>query len=89
MNENIPTPEEKRKGLSIIILIAIACFLTWIVYDTFGVTDKASKTTEPPAKVYYLDKQTEGVKACVKTLGQGVYKYEPLQWKLKNCNAKY
>jgi len=84
-------PEEKRKGLSIIILIVMALIITWVVYDTFGVIDNSSETikSSPEKKIYYLDKQTKGVKACVKTLGQGVYKYEPLQWKLKNCNAKY
>jgi flagellar basal body-associated protein FliL len=84
-------PEEKRKGLSIIILIILAFILTWTAYNIFGGTDKPNKTikTSPEKKIYYLDKQTEGVKACVNTLGQGVYKDKPLQWKLKNCNAKY
>ncbi len=84
-------PEEKRKGLSIIILIILALILTWTAYNIFGVTDKPSKTIKasPEKKIYFIDKQTEGVKACVKTLGQGVYKNKSLQWKLKNCNAKY
>jgi len=34
-----------------------------------------------------LEKQTQDVKNCVQTLGQGVYKDKSLSWKLDSCNA--
>ena len=30
---------------------------------------------------------TQSEKNCVETLGQGVYKDKPLEWKLDNCNV--
>ena len=30
---------------------------------------------------------TQSQKNCVETLGQGVYKDKPLEWKLDNCNV--
>lgn len=68
----------------IIVLIFSASFglLVWKPYIN-------NKGSAPEQKIYYLDKQTDGVKACVKTIGEGIYKDKPLQWKLKNCNAKY
>ena len=34
-----------------------------------------------------LERQTQDVKNCVRTLGQGVYKDKSLSWKLNSCNA--
>jgi hypothetical protein len=34
-----------------------------------------------------LNKQTQSIKNCVETLGNGVYKDQSLSWKLDNCNA--
>jgi len=33
-------------------------------------------------------RQSSDVKHCVQTLGNGVYRNEPLEWKLNNCNAE-
>ena len=32
--------------------------------------------------------QTQGVKNCVETLGQGVYSHRSTEWKIKTCNGK-
>ena len=48
--------------------------------------ESEKKTEKSPAEIR-LEKQTQGVKSCVRTLGQGVYKNKSLSWKLDTCNA--
>jgi len=49
------------------------------------IPDKDSEDTNAALERY--NKQSAGVQACVKTLGEGVYSYKSLTWKLDNCNA--
>tara|TARA_B100001093_G_C26709266_1_gene962676 strand:+ start:417 stop:806 length:390 start_codon:yes stop_codon:yes gene_type:complete len=77
-------PVDKKQILLIVVFAIIAVLLFGYAYNKFYPPE-----ITPEKKLYYLDKQTKGVKACVKTIGEGVYKDKPLQWKLKNCNAKY
>ena len=49
--------------------------------------DKTEKPKEKSLAEVRLEKQTQDVKNCVKTLGQGVYKDKSLSWKLDSCNA--
>lgn len=55
-------------------------FAVLVVIGLFATTndDKAQER---------LDRQTQSVKNCVETLGEGVYKDKSLTWKLDSCNA--
>ena len=48
-------------------------------------SDKDIDDTDETIKRY--NKQSSSVQACVKTLGEGVYSYKSLSWKLDSCNA--
>ena len=49
--------------------------------------DETEKPKEKSPAEIKLEKQTQDVKNCVQTLGQGVYKNKSLSWKLDSCNA--
>ena len=49
--------------------------------------DKTEKPKEKSTAEIRLEKQTQDVKNCVRTLGQGVYRDKSLSWKLNGCNA--
>ena len=49
--------------------------------------DKTEKPKEKSIAEIRLEKQTQDVKNCVRTLGNGVYKDKSLSWKLDSCNA--
>jgi hypothetical protein len=49
--------------------------------------DKTEKPKEKSTAEIRLEKQTQDVKNCVRTLGNGVYKDKSLSWKLDSCNA--
>jgi len=46
-----------------------------------------NKESEKSSAEIRLEKQTQSVKNCVRTFGQGVYKDKSLSWKLDGCNA--
>tara|TARA_X000000950_G_scaffold251128_1_gene312291 strand:- start:1521 stop:1724 length:204 start_codon:yes stop_codon:yes gene_type:complete len=46
-----------------------------------------SQTPEEKAAIERLNKASQSQKACVETLGEGVYSYKSLSWKLDNCNV--
>ena len=48
---------------------------------------ETEKPKEKSSSEIRLEKQTQDVKNCVRTLGQGVYKDKSLSWKLDSCNA--
>jgi len=48
---------------------------------------ESEKPKEKSSSEIRLEKQTQDVKNCVRTLGQGVYKDKSLSWKLDSCNA--
>ena len=82
--ENLVRQKYPSLKRNTIILVAIAFSVTLLLYLSSNFI-----TPEENKKIFYLDKQTQSVKNCVKTLGEGVYAEKSLQWKLKNCNAKY
>ena len=59
-------------------------FVVLVVIGIFASNDNAE---DEKAAIKRFNKQNAGVQACVKTLGEGVYSYKSLTWKLDNCNA--
>ena len=53
----------------------------------FGLLTSCSDNKEKNSAEIRLEKQTQSVKNCVRTFGQGVYKDKSLSWKLDGCNA--
>jgi len=49
--------------------------------------NETEKSKQKSSAEIRLEKQTQDVKNCVQTLGQGVYKNKSLSWKLDSCNA--
>ena len=49
--------------------------------------DNEVKTYEKSANEIRYEKTTSDQKACIKTLGQGVYKDKSLSWKMDSCNV--
>ena len=71
-----------KKILVIVVMGLMIGFLT-----SCSDNDKTEKPKEKSLAEVRLEKQTQDVKNCVKTLGQGVYKDKSLSWKLDSCNA--
>tara|TARA_R110000824_G_scaffold209320_1_gene395106 strand:+ start:488 stop:691 length:204 start_codon:yes stop_codon:yes gene_type:complete len=46
-----------------------------------------SQTPEEKAAIERYNNATQGQKNCVETLGNGVYSYKSLSWKLDSCNV--
>jgi hypothetical protein len=74
---------ESRSMKKVLKWIAII-FAVLVVIGLFA-SDKDSEDKNTAIERY--NKQSAGVQACVKTLGEGVYSYKSLTWKLDNCNA--
>tara|TARA_B100001057_G_scaffold489095_1_gene574695 strand:- start:1052 stop:1276 length:225 start_codon:yes stop_codon:yes gene_type:complete len=49
--------------------------------------NETEKPKEKTSAEIRLEKQSQSVKNCVRTFGQGVYKDKSLSWKLDGCNA--
>jgi len=58
-----------------------------LLFSTLTSCSDNNDTKEKTSAEIRLEKQTQGVKNCVRTFGQGVYKDKNLSWKLNNCNA--
>ena len=71
-----------KKILCIVVMGLMIGFLT-----SCSDNDKTEKPKEKSPAEVRLENQTQDVKNCVKTLGQGVYKDKSLSWKLDSCNA--
>ena len=52
-----------------------------------GIIATIQEKTDDKEALERLNKQTQSIKNCVETLGNGVYKDQSLSWKLDNCNA--
>ena len=46
-----------------------------------------SQTPEEKAAIERFNRANQDQKNCVETLGNGVYSYKSLSWKLDNCNV--
>ena len=71
-----------KKLFLFILLSFMISFLT-----SCSDNDKTEKPKEKSPAEVRLEKQTQDVKNCVRTLGNGVYKDKSLSWKLDSCNA--
>ena len=67
-------------GAVIAIIFMLYQIMTVMSPSPEKVIQKSSSETK-------LERQTQDVKNCVRTLGQGVYKDKSLSWKLDSCNA--
>ena len=67
-------------GWLVIIIIAVAYFFP-------SDEKKENATVEINQDEMRLESATTEQKACVKTLGQGVYKDKSLSWKLDSCHV--
>jgi large-conductance mechanosensitive channel len=74
--------EIMKKLFLFILLSFMISFLT-----SCSDNDKTEKPKEKSTAEIRLEKQTQDVKNCVRTLGNGVYKDKSLSWKLDSCNA--
>lgn len=78
---NIKNKEVKWTASNYII-IAIFIAIPLFFFFNMDITYKDESLREK------LARQTQDVKNCVNTIGDGVYKNKPLEWKLETCNAK-
>ena len=79
------------RNLLILSVIPALVLISYFIGDADQVIKESKPSISTPStpKINYADalaKQSKSVKACVKTLGQGVYKYETLKFKLEACN---
>ncbi len=59
-----------------------------VIYLIFQIMSPSpEKVIQKSSSETKLERQTQDVKNCVRTLGQGVYKDKSLSWKLDSCNA--
>ena len=59
-----------------------------VIYLIFQIMSPSpEKVIQKSSSEIKLERQTQDVKNCVRTLGQGVYKDKSLSWKLDSCNA--
>jgi len=71
----------KRLFLYILSSLMIVCL------TSCSDNNETEKSKQKSSAEIRLEKQTQDVKNCVQTLGQGVYKNKSLSWKLDSCNA--
>jgi hypothetical protein len=70
---------------SIFKLIGIM-FITLVLLQACGEDNEKEVKTKSNDEIR-LEKADSSQKACIKTLGQGVYKDKSLSWKLDSCNV--
>ncbi len=71
----------KRLFLYVLSSLMIVCL------TSCSDNNETEKSKQKSSAEIRLEKQTQDVKNCVQTLGQGVYKNKSLSWKLDTCNA--
>ena len=71
----------KRLFLYVLSSLMIVCL------TSCSDNNETEKSKQKSPEEIRLEKQTQDVKNCVQTLGQGVYKNKSLSWKLDSCNA--
>ena len=100
MNSFFETPLIISIALEIIIAILLYVFIDIpetpkvvslakqeVVNGVLQTTDELGVTREQRSAEQWLSYQTRGVKNCVKTLGDGIFKDYDLYTKLEFCNA--
>jgi len=61
--------------------------IVFIGLIVLGIIATIQEKTDDKEALERLNKQTQSIKNCVETLGNGVHKDQSLSWKLDNCNA--
>ena len=61
--------------------------IVFIGLIVIGIIATIQEKSDDKEALERLNKQTQSIKNCVETLGNGVYKDQSLSWKLDNCNA--
>ena len=61
--------------------------IVFIGLIVLGIIATIQEKSDDKVAIERLNKQTQSIKNCVETLGNGVYKDQSLSWKLDNCNA--
>jgi hypothetical protein len=62
-------------------------FLSILVICSLLISCSESQTPEEKAAIERFNRANQDQKNCVETLGNGVYSYKSLSWKLDNCNV--
>ena len=66
---------------------AFILFVIFLILAGIGTLFNNDDTVQKTDDETRLERQTQDVKNCVRTFGQGVYRDKSLSWKLHNCNA--
>ena len=69
-----------------LLKITIILFLSFFFLISCDEADDKKSESKSPDEIR-LENADSSQKACVKTLGQGVYKDKSLSWKLDSCNV--
>ena len=77
--------EKKWTTTNYIMAIGAAIAVIYLILQIMSPPPK--KVIQKSSSETKLERQTQDVKNCVRTLGQGVYKDKSLSWKLDSCNA--
>ena len=94
-NSRIPNVEKKsldKDGWTTSNYIFAALAAISIIYLIFAILSPSENTNKQnnvfkSAEDIRYEKATTDQKACIRTLGQGVYKDKSLTWKMNNCNV--
>ena len=80
--------EKKWTTTNYIMAIGVAISVIYLIFQIMTpMSPSPKKVIQKSSAEIKLEKQTQDVKNCVRTLGQGVYKDKSLSWKLNSCNA--
>ena len=69
-----------------LLKITIILFFSFFFLISCDEADDKKSESKNPDEIR-LENADSSQKACVKTLGQGVYKDKSLSWKLDSCNV--
>ena len=80
--------EKKWTTTNYIMAIGVAISVIYLIFQIMTpMSPSPKKVIQKSSAEIKLERQTQDVKNCVRTLGQGVYKDKSLSWKLDSCNA--
>lgn len=77
--------EKKWTTTNYIMATGAAIAIIYLIFQIMSPSPE--KVIQKSSSETKLERQTQDVKNCVRTLGQGVYKDKSLSWKLDSCNA--
>jgi len=80
--------DEKKKIWTLPFIGFVIFLVIGGIYSLFNPNDDSKSSNKFDPVQERLARQNSEVKACVNTLGNGIYKDKSLSWKLDQCNAK-